>query len=435
MTATELEDRLRSGLRAAAEALPPAPAAVPAPADETAVPPHRPHRLRTSALARAPRRWARPAVAAAVTLAAVAGTAVILTRDGTGDGDGDRDRTEVAGEPSTSSTTTAPPHQVRMLNGMVPGQATADRDGTALRTFGPDGQPTGSVELGMTNVQAAASDLDGGWVVCGLMENPEAGQPVDPEELAREAEAQGDPSGGATAPTTVPANGGEAGTTPPTIEASEIVEAPVLERLAWYPADGPPVPLTIDGGTPMCSENSVQVVDSADGPMALIGGFSFGGETPSVRLDGIVLATGEHREIPVPNLPGLPGRWSATTGRAIANIDGIGLRLYDLERGEELPIAAIDPGPISHMALAHDGKTVAVLKGEIEGPDEAIVYDLATGAEIYRRSFDMSIEGDELSYDGKTLAVGSYYTADGPITVIDLATGAEHTIAAGGVIL
>jgi hypothetical protein len=204
----------------------------------------------------------------------------------------------------------------------------------------------------------------------------------------------------------------------------------------WYPAGGEPQELTIDGHAPVCSENSVQVVDSADGPMVLIGGLSLGGpQAGDVRLDGIVLATGEARDLPVPHMTGLPSQWSATTGRVLTYVDGGSLQLFDLDSGEALPIAAIDPGAISDMALAHDGKSAAVMVGSIDGPDEVVVYDLATGAVTFRRSFEMSIEGDSMTYDGTTVAVGSYYNENGPITVVDLATGAEHTVASGGVVL
>ena len=141
------------------------------------------------------------------------------------------------------------------------------------------------------------------------------------------------------------------------------------------------------------------------------------------------------REFRVPTLPGLPLRWSLTTGKALTYIEGVGLQLFDLETTREIPIADIDPGPISHVALAYDGKTAAVLTGPVSGPVDVVVYDLASGAELFRKSIDMSAEGDQVSYDGTTLAVGNFYGDYGPVTVIDLATGAEHTIDAHGVIL
>jgi hypothetical protein len=348
---------------------------------------------------------------------------VVLTRDG-GTGGG---KTEVA----TGSSAPGQPHQVRMLNGQVPGQATADGDGTAIHVYGPDGHETSTVDLGpIDDVQAAASDLEGGWVVCGMV-------PVPPPDNYGPAAGVPGPSDGTT---TVPASTATTAGDAADAAADEIgknrgaATGDWGDRLMWYPADGDPVDLMPDGA-PMCSENSVQVVDSPDGPIALLGVMDLDPEGPSVHLDGIVLATGESRSLAVSDLPGLPDQWSATTGRVLTYIEGVGLQLYDLDEGEQLPTATIDPGQISELALAHDGKTAAVMIGSIEGPDEVVVYDLATGAEVFRKSFDMSIEGDSMSYDGKTLAVGNYYPNYGPITVIDMATHAEHTIDASGVVL
>jgi hypothetical protein len=223
----------------------------------------------------------------------------------------------------------------------------------------------------------------------------------------------------------------------PTAEATAELDAGGWgDRLTWYPAEGEPRELEIDGHPPICSENSVQVVDSADGPLALIAGLSIGGpQAGAAQLHGLVLATGEVRELPVPALGGSVTQWSATTGRVLAYTEGVGLQMFDLDSGHVLSSIDIDLDDISDLALAHDGKSAAVMTGSTDGPDEVVVYDLATGAETFRRSFDMSTEGDSMSYDGTTLAVGSYYHEHGPLTVIDLATGAEHTVAAGGVVL
>jgi hypothetical protein len=422
-TPPDLEDRLRTGLLAAADVLPPAPTTRPAP-DEGVV------RLRPSTPPpTSRRRWAVGAVAVAASLAAVAGAAVVLTGgDGTDDGPGD-----VA--TASSAPATSAPHEVRTLNGMVPGHATTDRDGDALHVFGPDGHETGTVDLGaMTNTQAAASDLEGGWVVCGMVAMPATGPggPGDPVDPAASGRAPTSTVPGGSTPATLD----RAASTLATAEADGATTGGWGDQLTWYPAEGEPQELEIDGQAPICAENSVQVVDSADGPLALVGGIGFGGPSAgAVDLQGIVLATGEVRDLPVPELAAPPSQWSATTGRVLTYVDGGNLQLFDLDTGEALPIATIDPGAISDMALAHDGRSVAVMVGSIEGPDEVVVYDLATGAETFRRSFDMSIEGDSMTYDGTTLAVGSYYAEDGPLTVIDLATGAEHTVASGGVVL
>jgi hypothetical protein len=423
----DLEDRLRSGLQAAAEALPPQPERATA-AATPAVPVGAGRAARSwLSMPLLRRRWVRTAVAAAATFAAVAGTAVVLTRDSDGDGQG-HGRGDVAtesSEPPSSTTSTAPPHEARLTNGQVPGQATADREGVAIHTYGPDGTETGTVELGMTNVQAAASDLDGGYVVCGMaQQTPEevAAAEAQLSEIEEDARAAGrlGPDGSAL-----------------DIRDGAVVTPSWVDRLVWYPAGGEPVSLDGPGGG--CMSNSVQVVDSDEGPLALVGGIGglvLGGpQTGQPYLDAIVLATGEHRELPVPDLGGLPGQWSVSTGLLLTYVEGAGLQLFDLDDQKRIPTAAIDPGDISELALSHDGKTAAVMRGSIEGPDEVIVYDLASGAEIFRKSFGMSIEGDEMSYDGRTLAVGSYYPDRVPLTVIDMATHAEHTIHANGVVL
>jgi hypothetical protein len=406
----DLEDRLRSGLQAAAEALPPRPEPATAASVASAVPAGGGRPVRSwPSMPLLRRRWVRTAVAAFATLAAVAGTAVVLTHDSRGQDHGRGDVATESSQPPSSTTTTAPPHDPRMVNGQVPGQATADREGTAVHVYGPDGQETSRVELGMTNVQAAASDLEGGWVVCGMAQQTAA--------EAALAQAQLEAAGIDTEGTIVPSR---------------------VDKLRWYPADGEPVDLQPSGG-PGCMDNSIQVVDSPDGPLALvggIGGIGLGGpQTGQPHLTAVVLATGETRDLPVPDLTGLPGQWSVTTGRLLTYVQGAGLQLYDLEDQTRIPTATIDPGSISELALSHDGKTAAVMVGSIEGPDEVIVYDLASGAELFRKTIDMSIEGDELSYDGTTLAVGSYYPDRVPITVVDMATHAEHTIHANGVIL
>ena len=466
MTASlELEDRLRAGLRAAAEAVPPAPDTLPTPGEQVV-------RLRPSAstgTALFRRRRAVVALATAAALAAVAGTVVVLT----GEDDQVGSPADVAADSDQPTTTTPPPHELRIVNGMVPGQAVAS-DGK-LTTYGPDGQPTGTIDLApLGTLQTASSDLEGGWVVCGgVAKTYEELNPDDPDgTAAQEAEAALDDAqedAGAPA-TTVPATvaqqrlaeleagtaladaqeaAGSAATTVPTTGAGGVMtdepvpdvettgqpSGGVVDVLTWFPAGRDPVEL--DGNVPFpgCMEGSIQVVDSPDGPVALRGGLSMdpGSDTP--LLEGIVLATGERRDYQVPDLAGLPWRWAVTTGKALTDIDGVGLQLWDLDTSEEIPIAAIDPGDISHLALSHDGKTAAVLVGPISGPVDAIVYDLASGAEIFRKSFDMSAEGDEMSYDGATLAVGNFYDGYGPVAVIDLASGAEHTIDAHGIVL
>jgi len=437
MTASPpLEDRLRRGLRAAAEVVPPPPETIPVPGEQV-VRVH-PANLAAGSGAGSGRRRRRTAfvLATAAALAALAGTAVVLTGD---DGDADSPA-DVAADSSDPTTTTAPPHVERDVNGMVPGRAIANIDLGGLRTFGPDGQPTGTVDLApLETVSNAASDLAGGWVVCGGVYKTfeELNEGLTPEELDELEDDIGEmrvrPEGdvwddGPGSPTTDGA---------PVAEATREVTGGMADVLMWFPAEGEPVEL--DGNVPFpgCIEGAVQVVDSPDGPVVLRGGVSFGetGGDMHPRLEGILLPTGERRELRVPALPGLPMRWSLTTGKALTYIEGVGLQLFDLETTQEVPIADIDPGPISHVALAYDGKTAAVLTGPVRGPVDVVVYDLASGAELFRKSIDMSAEGDEVSYDGTTLAVGNFYADYGPVTVIDVATGAEHTLDAHGVIL
>jgi hypothetical protein len=403
-------------------------------------------RLRTIDLAAgAPhRRRTLVVLGAAAAVTALAGTAIVVTGDGGGE---DGAPADVAANSSDPTTTTAPPYVERDINGMVPGRAVANIDLGGLRTYGPDGQPTGTVDLApLESVSNAASDLQGGWVVCGgvykTFEELNAG--LTPEELAEledeiadvrsraESEAWTDEAGS-------PVTSEDPGWSGPTAEATDevAVSGAMVDVLMWFPAEGAPVEL--DGNVPFpgCMEGAIQVVDSPDGPVVLRGGVSFGedGGDMHPRLEGILLPTGERREFRVPTLPGLPLRWSLTTGKALTYIEGVGLQLFDLETTREIPIADIDPGPISHVALAYDGKTAAVLTGPVSGPVDVVVYDLASGAELFRKSIDMSAEGDQVSYDGTTLAVGNFYGDYGPVTVIDLATGAEHTIDAHGVIL
>ena len=437
MTASPpLEDRLRRGLRAAAEVVPPPPETIPVPGEQV-VRVH-PANLAAGSGAGSGRRRRRTAfvLATAAALAALAGTAVVLTGD---DGDADSPA-DVAADSSDPTTTTAPPHVERDVNGMVPGRAIANIDLGGLRTFGPDGQPTGTVDLApLETVSNAASDLAGGWVACGGVYKTfeELNEGLTPEELDELEDDIGEmrvrPEGdvwddGPGSPTTDGA---------PVAEATREVTGGMADVLMWFPAEGEPVEL--DGNVPFpgCIEGAVQVVDSPDGPVVLRGGVSFGetGGDMHPRLEGILLPTGERRELRVPALPGLPMRWSLTTGKALTYIEGVGLQLFDLETTQEVPIADIDPGPISHVALAYDGKTAAVLTGPVRGPVDVVVYDLASGAELFRKSIDMSAEGDEVSYDGTTLAVGNFYADYGPVRVIDVATGAEHTLDAHGVIL
>jgi hypothetical protein len=450
MTApNDLEERLRSGLQAAADALPPEPATRP----ESGAVPLRPHRAVPT------RRWVITAVATAASLAAVT---VVVTRGDDGDTRGD-----VSTESSTSSTTsTTEPHVMKVTNGQAPGQGVVQ--GNQIRLFGPDGQPTGTVDMGaLDGTQSASSDLEGGWVVCGSMMALNAVPEGAADDHIRLEDAEGlieqldearaeveagaftvEPSGstGAAEP---PATTTTTGAPPPTAPVTTTTEVPAgtpfvpgqhvsAPQMTWFPADGPPLDIRINGGSPNCSAGGSQVVDSDAGPMVVVPGRTFdpfgmgdGG------LTGVVLATGEVRELPAPQDIGqpMPGYWSINSEHIVVYVEGAGFKLFDLETAEPVPMADIDPGSPGETALAPDGKTVAVLVGSFNGPREAMVFDVASGEEVYRHSFAGDAEGDEMSWDGRTLAVGSYYEGEGPVSVFDTTTGAERTIDAWGVVL
>lgn len=369
-TPADLEERLRAGLRSAADALPEPGAQNLRMADSTELRP----------------RWRRPALATAAVVVAVAGVVAVVARDDSAPEPTEGDvRVAEASTTTTAATTPSTTVAPRKTNGMTPGVAVIT--GGELRTFNPDGTPQGGpIDLApMTLVQAAASDLEGGWVVCGS-------------------------------------------------------DAEIQDHLIWYPADGDPVELAASFG---CMSESVRVVDSAEGPMVLVSAHrqlshaGEGGAPPPPFLHGVVLATGESRTLPVSLPPGEGAfRWAATTDRALVHREGGRFHLFDMATGAELPMADVDFGLPSHIALAPDGASAAVLVGDaFYGPVDLIVFDLATGAERLRRSFPMPAEGDEMSYDDTRVAVGNFYADRVPVTVIDLTTGAEHTIDAHGIVL
>jgi hypothetical protein len=187
--------------------------------------------------------------------------------------------------------------------------------------------------------------------------------------------------------------------------------------------------------------SSVHVVDSPQGPTAVYTTMTAGNETPGagpaspMELRAVVLATGEERRLELPSSGAIDiPRWSVTTERFL-NHDSTGLHVYDLATGEELPVPPITLDRTSDVVLAGDGSSMAAITGSPSGPSEVVVYDLTTGAERFREQLDMPTEGAELSYDGSTLAYGNYYEGNGPVTVIDLASGARHTLDAHGLVL
>lgn len=437
MTATpNLEDRLRRGLRAAGEALPPE---LPALASGSRPPGRRGRGGRG-------RRAVAASVAVAATALVVGG--VVVTR---GD-DGDRSAVQSAAGTTTESTappTTQPDSEVRATNGMVPGQAVMIGD--ELRTYGPDGAPTGTVDLSQfESIQAASSDLDGGWVVCGARILSEEEREAAQRELDASFEEHGP-----TTTATVGDNGrGEPGAAEETAAADAVADrratatesgrggsadgptAPTSrDALVWLPAEGEPVVLD---DAPLCMAGAVHVVDSPEGPTAVYVTMAAPGDETSglpVTSRALVLGTGEDRPLEIPSSGAIDiPRWSVTSERFLVH-DSTGLQVYDLATGEELPVPAIPLDRVSDVVLAGDGGSIAAITGSATGPSEVVVYDLTTGDELFRELFDMPTEGAELSYDGSTLAVGNYYEGNGDVTVIDLAEGARHTLEAHGLVL
>jgi hypothetical protein len=375
---TQLEDRLRRGLQAAADALPEASLAPSLPGGDG-----RPARRDD----RANRPW-MPLVAAVAVVAAATAAFVAVNQP---DDSGNDSEVEVA----TPGEGAQAPHEVRPANGRVPGQAVVveGADGTSdLNTYGPDGAPTGTVDLApLEDVQVAGSDLQGGWVACGSI--------------------YGGPDTGEGTPRT-----------------------DFTDQIMWFPAGSEPVVLETRPES-FCIADSMQVVDAPEGPTVVYLAQPY---DAGIALHAIVLATGEQREVPLRVEATNDSRWAASTGLVVATVDDGPLQLFDLVSGDSLPIAAIDVPRASDIVLSPDATSVALIvdpTGELE-PAEVVVYDLATGAERFRETFQMNLEGAQLSYDGTTLAVGNWSDDyGGTTTVIDLASGARHTIDSHGLVL
>lgn len=390
-TTTELEDRLRRGLQAAGEALPAAAHEPPTPGGRR--PARGPRHARSSGHqrpaggpGRGRGRWGASLAAVGVAAAAlVAVVAVVATRAG-----GDTDRGPSVRSARQGTTTTTAPHVPEPAGGDRPGAGVVVDD--VVHTWDGQGRETGTIDLApLTNVQAASSDLQGGWVACG-------NATVDPAETP-------DLPPGAT---------------------------PTRTLLVWFPAGGEPVPLH-DTQNATCMADSVQVVDAPEGPTAV---YMSNGVRQGALFgwDSVVLATGA--VAPVAVTPPVDfWRWSAATGRLAVHTDATGLRLYDLASGAEVPTAAIDVRSPSDVSLAPDAASVAVVTGGVSGPTDVVVYDLATGQERFRETTSIPAEGAELSYDGRRLAFGNWYEGNGPATIVDLETGDRYEVATHGLLL
>jgi hypothetical protein len=380
----------------------------------------------------------------------VAGAAVVVLK-----GDSSEEQTR-RGDVATaeSTTTTGEPHVVRVTNGHAPGTAVVQ--GSTLREFGPDGQETGSIDLAALpgievdgTPQSASTDLDGGYVLCADVQLSEQEAQARSDALMEGVEdADIEAVGAALEDAQSEAADGAAGAVPPStattragrdpgqreVTAEDFVPAQNVPFIVWVPAEGEPQKWEVPGG--MCSAGSSKVIDTPDGAMVVNGGMSFTNPV-GVALGGIVLATGEERDLPVPEGIGspLPGYWSINSERTIVYVDGRGFEMFDVETGEPVTMAAIDPGVPSETSLAPDGKTVAVITGPVQGPTRAAVYDVATGEQLFSRDLDADAEGNEMSWDGRTLAIGSWYEGEAPVTVIDTLTGAERTLDAYGVVI
>ena len=386
---TPLEDRIRQGLRRSSDALPPrggpaptlAPAPVPAPA-----------RRDRHGGRRAPRHWSLAAAALTAVAAVTAAVAVAVVATG-GDGDGGPDDVRAAAPAETTVPATPTTVVPQPTNGLSPGRVVVDPVAAVVHTYDEAGAETGRVSLApLEGVQSVVSDLDGGYVACGLV----PGDPLPPEVLEADPEA-------------IPG---------------------WRDELRWFPADGPSQVIDTDDVPVPCVSDSLQVVDSSQGAMVVLSP----GFPPDTTWRGYVIATGELVPL-APSVGGFPGYWAAATGRIAAYVDGTGLAVYDLATGEQATPPIAVPGAPSAVRLAPDGSSVAMLTGPVMGPLSLDVYDTATGEVTLHETFDTSAEGDQLSYDGRTVAVGSYYADRMPVTVIDIETGARRTLDASGLLL
>jgi hypothetical protein len=316
-----------------------------------------------------PRRSSRGwAVAAAAAAVAVVLAMSALTRDG--------DDTNVTTRPGPSTTTRDPGDTDGAdmpFEPAKPGSVVVT--GAELRTFRPDGQPNETHSLApILNVQSVTSDGHGGYVACG--------------------------------------DGGDA--------------------TFWFRPGRDPKALSINA---TCTADALHVTSIDD--REVLGYISQG----TGQFELLDLTTGETSPTPV---DGWPATWSAGGGR-VAGMRDDGLEAWDLATGEQIPVGPVPfpahpvslpvsypEGPItSNVALSTDGATVAALIGEVAGgPSDVVVADLATGAELFRATVPVNVEGGQLAYDGTTVAVGSYY--DSPVHIFDVATGAEATVNAHG---
>jgi hypothetical protein len=239
-----------------------------------------------------------------------------------------------------------------------------------VQSFGQDGQPGGTLSLApLTFASAVTSDGDGGYIACGVTDES-------------------------------------------------------MDSLYRFRPDQDPEPLSFMS---MCSVTPLDVTPIDGRPVLVYE------DMETQRFELLDLATDETTPMSID----ASGTWSAGGGR-LARLSEHGLEVWDLASAQPVDVADIslpwvgncyDPpcGPIVFdLALSDDGATLAALVGEIEtGRPDVVVVDLASGAELFRATVQIS-DGGNLAYDGTTLAVASTYA--GPVHVFDIATGAERTL-------
>lgn len=441
MSESVLEDRLRRGLSGAAAELP-----------DRELPPtpggrsnhnHGYGRGHGRALVAGLVAAALIATVAVVTLRSDSGDDVSVTDDQPSDDGGAADDASRGPDgaqepPPTSTSTTKPPDQVRATNGQIPGRAVVvDNE---IRLYDADGNQTGTVSLAPLEDarSGASSDLNGGFVACGWDGKMRFGEGFDPQDLAGEDVPWLDVD-----PSEIESVD-ELNELIADLEPEDFLEGTIapgaIDQLIWFPADGEPVVLD-DNATCI---GGLRVIDSQEGPMVLRGRMP-GSDDTTASVQATVLATGETHELPVGViLDSTTGALGTTvTSERLLQPTADGLRLVDLATGDELPVADIDANPWAKYSLGPDGRSVAVADVpatgpntiDVDGPVDVTVFDLETGEALYEGSFDMTIEGLSLSYDGTTLALGSGYEGSDPVTVVDLETGRRHSLGVHGRVL
>ena len=260
-------------------------------------------------------------------------------------------------------------------------------------------------------MQSVVPDRHGGWIACGDRTDSvpvlDGDQPV-PVETWQDAEAQLDEL---------------------EEELGELEATAAQPTVYRFRPGREPEPIGI---APICASDALGVT-LVDGREML-----FYVSPAGLTVEEFDLTSGTSSPLAVDVGTPLPGH-AAVGGGRIAVLDDTGLRVWDLATGE--PVAAAADLPMtanlneargtSELALSPDGTTLAALVGDLSSSEVAVV-DLATGAELFRTAVPQSVEGDQLSYDGTSVAVGNYYEENGPVRIFDVATGAERTIGADG---